>query len=104
MGIDTGKLRLIIIVCCTIITSASVCVSGVIGWIGLVIPHFGRMLVGPDHKFLLPACLSIGGVYLLMMDDIARNITSSELPLGILTGIIGTPIFAYLLTRGERWQ
>jgi len=104
MGVDTGKLRIIIVVCCTLVASASVCVSGVIGWIGLVIPHFARILVGPDHKVLLPACLSIGGVYLLLMDDIARTATSSEIPLGILTGIIGAPIFAYLLTKGARWS
>jgi iron complex transport system permease protein len=104
MGVDTGKLRIIIVVCCTMVASAAVCVSGVIGWIGLVIPHFARMLVGPDHKVLLPTCLSIGGVYLLLMDDIARTATTSEIPLGILTGIIGAPIFAYLLTKGARWS
>jgi iron complex transport system permease protein len=104
LGVDTGKLRLLIVLSCTLITSASVCVSGVIGWIGLIIPHFARMLVGPDHKALLPACLSIGGVYLLLVDSLARTFTSSEIPLGILTGIIGAPVFAYLLTRGERWS
>jgi iron complex transport system permease protein len=104
LGVDTGKLRIIIIVCSTMAASAAVCVSGVIGWIGLVIPHFARILVGPDHKVLLPACLSIGGVYLLLMDDIARTATTSEIPLGILTGLIGAPIFAYLLTKGARWS
>ena len=104
LGIDTGRLRFIIVLCCTLITSASVCVSGVIGWIGLIIPHFARMIVGPDHKALLPACLSIGAVYLLMVDNLARTFTNSEIPLGILTGIIGAPVFAYLLTRGERWS
>lgn len=104
LGIATGRLRFIIVLCCTLITSASVCVSGVIGWIGLIIPHFARMIVGPDHKALLPACLSIGGVYLLLVDNLARTFTSSEVPLGILTGIIGAPVFAYLLTRGERWS
>jgi len=62
------------------------------------------MIVGPDHKALLPACLSIGAVYLLMVDNMARTFTNSEIPLGILTGIIGAPVFAYLLTRGERWS
>jgi iron complex transport system permease protein len=61
------------------------------------------MLVGPDHKILLPACLSIGACYLLLIDNIARTATTSEIPLGILTGIIGAPIFAYLLTKGTRW-
>ncbi|HTY61927.1 MAG TPA: iron ABC transporter permease [Acidobacteriota bacterium] len=104
LGINTGRLRFMIVLCCTLITSASVCVSGVIGWIGLIIPHFARMIVGPDHKALLPACLSIGGVYLLLVDNLARTLTNAEIPLGILTGIIGAPVFAYLLTRGERWS
>jgi iron complex transport system permease protein len=104
LGINTARLRFIIVLCCTLITSASVCVSGVIGWIGLIIPHFARMIVGPDHKALLPACLSIGGVYLLLVDNLARTFTNAEIPLGILTGIIGAPIFAYLLIRGERWS
>jgi iron complex transport system permease protein len=104
LGINTDRLRIIIIVCCTMVASAAVSVAGVIGWIGLVIPHFGRMLVGPDHKILLPTCLSLGGVYLLIMDNIARTATSAEIPIGIITGIIGAPVFAYLLTRGARWS
>jgi iron complex transport system permease protein len=104
LGVDTRRLRLLIVLCCTLVTSASVCVSGVIGWIGLIIPHFARMIVGPDHKALLPACLSIGGVYLLAIDNLARTLSSAEIPLGILTGIIGAPIFAYLLGTGERWS
>jgi iron complex transport system permease protein len=103
MGLDPGKWRITVIICCTLITSVSVCVSGVIGWIGLVIPHVGRMIVGPNHKALLPACISIGGIYLMLVDNLARTLTSAEVPLGILTGIIGAPIFAYLLTKGARW-
>jgi iron complex transport system permease protein len=103
MGLEPLKWRIIVIVCCTLISSTAVCVSGVIGWIGLVIPHFARMIVGPNHKALLPACFSIGGVYLMLVDNLARTITSAEVPLGILTGIIGAPIFAYLLTKGARW-
>jgi iron complex transport system permease protein len=103
LGIDPKKWRITVIICCTLVSSTAVCVSGVIGWIGLVIPHFARMLVGPNHKALLPACLSIGGVYLMIIDNLARTLTSAEVPLGILTGIIGAPIFAYLLTKGARW-
>jgi iron complex transport system permease protein len=62
------------------------------------------MIVGPDHKVLLPACLAIGGTYLLLVDDLARTLTTGEIPLGILTGIIGTPFFAYLLRKGMSWQ
>jgi iron complex transport system permease protein len=71
--------------------------------VGLVIPHVGRMLVGPDHRRLLPATLSIGATYLLFIDDIARTATAGEVPLGILTAMIGAPFFAYLLrkTRGS---
>jgi iron complex transport system permease protein len=104
LGVNTDRLRLIIVVCATMITSAAVSVSGVIGWVGLVIPHFGRILVGPDHRVLLPTCLALGGAYLLIMDDIARTLTTAEIPIGIITGIIGAPIFAYLLTRGTRWS
>ena len=103
LGVDVEKFRLMIIFFCTMATSAAVCVSGVIGWVGLVIPHIGRMLVGPDHKVLLPATISIGGVYLLLMDDLARTITVAEIPLGILTAIIGAPFFAYLLRKGTSW-
>ena len=104
LGVDIEKFRLIIIFFCTIATSAAVCVSGVIGWVGLVIPHIGRMLVGPDHKALLPATISIGGVYLLLMDNLARTMTTAEIPLGILTAIVGAPFFAYLLRRGTGWS
>lgn len=103
MGLDPLKWRITIILCCTLISSTAVCVSGVIGWVGLVIPHFARMIVGPNHKALLPACISIGGIYLMLIDNLARTITSAELPPGVLTGIIGAPIFAYLLTKGARW-
>jgi iron complex transport system permease protein len=102
MGVDTKKLRAIIIICCTIITAASVSISGMIGWVGLVIPHIGRMLVGPDHKKLLPACLSIGAFYLLLVDNIARAALSVEIPLGILTAMVGAPFFIYLLRKNKR--
>jgi len=102
MGVDTKKLRAIIIVCCTVVTAASVCISGMIGWVGLVIPHVGRMLVGPDHKKLLPACVSIGAFYLLLVDNVARAATTVEIPLGILTAIIGAPFFMYLLRKSRR--
>jgi iron complex transport system permease protein len=73
-----------------------------IGWVGLVIPHISRMIVGPDHCKLLPASLAIGAIYLVIIDDIARSVSSAEIPLGILTAIIGLPFFAYLIrkTRG----
>jgi iron complex transport system permease protein len=102
LGVETEWLKGIVIVCTTLITAAAVSVCGMVGWVGLVIPHVGRMLVGPDHRLLLPATLSIGASYLLFIDDIARTASAGEIPLGILTALIGAPFFGYLLrkTRG----
>ena len=99
LGVDTKKMAWMIIICATIITASAVCISGIIGWIGLVIPHIGRMLVGPDYKRLLPVSVVPGACYLLIIDDIARTAISSEIPIGILTAIIGVPFFALLLSR-----
>jgi iron complex transport system permease protein len=102
LGLDTNKLRALIVVCCTVISAAAVCISGTIAWVGLVIPHIGRMLVGPNHKVLLPVTVLMGGSYLLLMDDLVRTIYVVELPIGILTSIVGAPFFIYLLNKG-RW-
>ncbi len=105
LGVNTERLKLVIVLCCTLITSAAVCVCGIIGWVGLVIPHIARALVGPDHKALLPASISLGAVYILLVDDLARTLIPAEIPLGILTGLIGAPFFAYILKkRGASWQ
>ena len=102
LGVDTKKIRLIIIVCSTLLTASSVSVCGMIGWIGLIIPHLSRMLVGPNYKFLLPTAMLLGCSFLLIVDDIARTLFTIEIPLGILTAIIGAPFFIYLLVRGRR--
>ena len=102
LGVNTNKLRALIIICCTVVTAAAVCISGTIGWVGLVIPHIGRMLVGPNHKVLLPVSVLLGASYLLIIDDIVRTAWAIEIPIGILTSIIGAPFFLYLLSRG-RW-
>jgi iron complex transport system permease protein len=99
LGVRTELMKGIIIVSTTLVTAASVCVSGVIGWIGLIMPHVARMLVGPDHKVLMPASMVVGACYLLLIDDIARTVTAAEIPLGILTSIVGAPFFAYLLRK-----
>ena len=105
LGLDPGKLRFIVIVACTLVTSAAVSISGIIGWIGLVVPHMTRIIVGPDHKVLLPASLSIGASFLLLIDNISRTFISIEIPIGILTAVIGVPIFLYLLRRGySEWN
>jgi len=102
LGIDTSKIRLLIVVCSTLMTAVCVSVSGMIGWVGLIIPHLARMLVGPNFKVLLPASCLIGCSYLLLVDDVARSLFSVEIPLGILTSLIGAPFFIYLLLKGKK--
>ena len=105
LGINPTKIRLLIIAACTLLTSAAVSISGIIGWIGLIIPHMARILVGPDNKILLPASLSLGASFLLLVDNFSRALISIEIPIGILTAIIGVPIFLYLLRRGySQWS
>ena len=101
LGVEAGRLRLIVIAAATLMTASVVAVAGVIGWIGLVIPHLARMLVGPDFNRLLPASLLIGGGYMLLIDTLARTIAAIEIPLGVLTAIIGAPFFLWLLARGD---
>lgn len=99
LGVDTKNMGRIIILCATVITASCVCIAGIIGWVGLVIPHIARMLVGPDFKRLIPASALLGASYLLLVDDISRTLVSAEIPIGILTALIGAPFFAYLLTK-----
>lgn len=99
LGIDLKQITRIIIICATLLTAASVCISGIIGWVGLVVPHLGRMITGPDYKKLLPLTVVMGASYLLVMDDLSRTIIVTEIPLGILTALLGAPFFAYLLWR-----
>jgi iron complex transport system permease protein len=105
LGVRTEWLKAGVIVLATLITSAAVSVCGIVGWVGLVIPHVARMLVGPDHRKLFPWTLSIGAGYLLLIDDLARTVSAGEVPLGILTALIGAPAFGYLLRRTRpSWQ
>ena len=101
LGVHTERLKAVIVVCATFITAAAVSISGIIGWIGLVIPHMGRLLVGPDHKYLLPVSLLIGVSYLVLVDLVARTAIESEIPIGILTAVVGAPVFAYLLRKNR---
>jgi iron complex transport system permease protein len=104
MGMDVKKYRVIFIVCATLLTTASVAVSGVIGWVGLVIPHIARLLVGPNYKKMMPVSLLLGASFLILVDDITRCAFSSEIPLGIITSIVGAPFFILLMLqkRGVR--
>ena len=101
LGVNTELLKVIVIIGATLVTSAAVAVSGIIGWVGLVIPHITRMLVGNDHRVLIPASISMGAAYMLIIDDLARTVTTAEIPLGILTAVVGAPFFAYLLRRTQ---
>ncbi len=102
LGINTTILRLIVIVCATLMTSASVAISGMIGWVGLVIPHFCRIIFGYDYRRLIPAAFLFGASFLMLVDNIARNITTSEIPIGILTSFVGAPVFLYLILSGGK--
>lgn len=99
LGVDIRKFRGICIICSTIITSSVVSISGTIGWFGLVIPHIGRLLVGSVHEYLLPVSMVAGGVFMIILDTTARTITAGELPISVMTGLIGAPVFAYILLR-----
>ena len=100
MGINTTRLRLIVITCATLLTAVSVSISGVIGWVGLVIPHFCRMIYGYDYRRLIPTTLLFGATFLIVVDNVARLATAGEIPIGILTSFIGAPIFFYLILTG----
>lgn len=103
MGVHAKRLRAAVILCATLITAAAVSVSGVIGWVGLVIPHLTRRMVGNNYRHLIPASALFGGIFLLLVDDLSRNLFATEIPIGILTSFIGAPFFLYLITReGER--
>jgi iron complex transport system permease protein len=99
MGVNVGAVRVAVIVCSTLITAASVSVSGLIGWVGLVVPHLLRRLVGNNYKHLLPASMLGGALFLLIVDDVSRNLLITEIPIGILTSVVGAPFFLWLITR-----
>jgi len=102
LGVNTKAIRALYIVCATLVTSASVAASGMIGWVGLVIPHLARLIVGPNYKLMMPVSALIGGLFLLVVDNISRVFFSVEVPLGILTALVGAPFFLYLLAKGKK--
>ena len=106
LGVDTKLYCLLIIGGATLASSAAVCISGTIGWVGLVIPHIGRMLTGNDNRKLIPVSISLGACFMILMDMLARDLSSSEIPIGILCALVGTPFFVYLLkkTKGGSWK
>lgn len=99
LGVNTRRTRSAVILCSTLLTASSVCVCGTIGWVGLVIPHVSRMLVGPDNVRSMPVCVLLGAAFMLLIDTIARVLTSMDLPLGMLTGLVGAPFFLFVLVK-----
>jgi len=105
LGLPTGPLRIVIVAAATLVTSASVATAGIIGWVGLVVPHLARSLVGPDFARLIPAAALLGGGFLLVIDTLARTSAAIEIPLGILTALVGTPFFIWLLASvSKTWS
>ncbi|WP_439236304.1 FecCD family ABC transporter permease [Lonepinella koalarum] len=99
IGVNIKMERNVMILCSTLLTASAVCLSGTIGWIGLVIPHLARLLIGDDNIKTLPLAALIGAIFLLLIDTLARNLYTEEIPLGILTGFIGAPFFAWVLVK-----
>ena len=102
MGVDVRRTRLIIICCATVLRAATVTLCGNIGWVGLILPHLMRLIVGPDYRYLLPSCLLAGGLFMLLVDNTVRLLLPGEMPVGIVTSLIGAPLFIYLLFQGRR--
>ena len=102
LGIDPRRLRLLFVAAATLMTASVVAISGVIGWVGLVMPHIARLVVGPNFNRLLPAAMLMGAGYLLVVDTIARTLAETEIPLGVLTAFLGAPVFVWLLATGRR--
>jgi iron complex transport system permease protein len=102
LGVNVARLRWVVVLCSTFMTASSISVCGMVGWVGLKIPHLARMLVGPDFTVLLPASTLLGAAYLAIVDDLARSLGPMEIPLGILTSLIGAPVFLWLVAKARR--
>ena len=102
LGVSVTALRRGVLLCCALLVAAQVAVSGSIAWVGLVIPHLARMLSGADHRRLLPCAFWMGASFMVLVDDLARTLTAAEIPIGIITALVGAPIFAVMLVRASR--
>lgn len=102
LGVSVKPLRRSVLVCCALLVAAQVAVSGSIAWVGLVIPHLARLLVGADHRRLLPTAFWLGGAFMIVVDDLARTLTTAEIPIGIITALLGAPVFTFLLIYNSR--
>ena len=103
LGIDVRNLRLIVIGCSTLLTASCVSVAGIIGWVGLIVPHVTRMLFGPQHRLLIPVSFLLGSLFLIGVDTISRTLLDAEIPLGILTALLGAPFLAWLMMGNRSW-
>ena len=105
LGLNVGLNKLLVISFATLATAGAVSVSGVVGWIGLIVPHMGRMIVGNDNKWLMPTSISLGACFVVLVDTICRTLTGGEIPLGVVSALVGGPFFIYLLkkTKGRNW-
>ena len=99
LGVNTERIKLMVLVVTALITAASVSVTGIIGFVGLVVPHVVRIFVGPKHKKIYPYSFLLGGVFLILCDTIARSLINQEIPVGVITAIFGGPFFIYLLKK-----
>ncbi len=102
LGVPVAALRRGVLVCCAVLVAAQVAVSGSIAWMGLVVPHLARLLVGADHRRLLPTAFWLGAALMLVVDDLARTLTQAEIPIGIITALLGAPLFTVLLVQSRR--
>jgi iron complex transport system permease protein len=102
LGVDTWRLRTVVVACATLMTASVVAISGIIGWVGLLIPHAARLVVGPDFGRLLPLAMLMGAAFLLAVDTLCRTIAAIEVPPGVLTALIGTPFFLWLFALARR--
>jgi iron complex transport system permease protein len=104
LGVNVSLLRMTFILISAGLGSLTVALCGIIGWVGLVIPHIGRMVAGPDNRLLLPVCVFIGALFLLVVDNVSRLLLPVEIPIGILTSILGIPVFTVILKKsGKGW-
>jgi iron complex transport system permease protein len=104
MGVSLKRERGIVIVLSTLLCSASISLCGPVGWVGLLVPHIARILTGSNNRDMFPVAVLLGGIYMMIMDDIARNAAMVEIPLGILTALIGAPFFIMLLFKGNYFK
>ena len=103
-GVNIKALRLICVLCATGITASCVSMCGQVGWVGLLVPHMCRMLFGNNHMSLIPSSVMLGGAFLTIVDTVARSVSAAEIPISVLTAIIGAPFFIALMRRSEGWQ